>query len=242
MPVETGQVIETEEIIEEEVTESNNLNLTDELQAEKSIIKRIWKDPVKRKKAIYALLLGALVLLFLPEEEKVPSNATKVVKKEDNKSQPDPKQVLNLSKELENARNVAYELGVSFFEQSRYDLAQIEFQKVISIDPDYKKVQSYLEQTKMGLKRIAELEEQKRADEERIKMKKIIDELLVKAKEAVEKREVQVAENLFSQIIEKDPENFELSQLKIELEAWQKDQERKALEIALKEAERKKNG
>ncbi len=240
MPVETGQVIETEEIIEEEVTESNNLNLTDELQAEKSIIKRIWKDPVKRKKAIYALLLGALVLLFLPEEEKVPSNATKVVKKEDNKSQPDPKQVLNLSKELENARNVAYELGVSFFEQSRYDLAQIEFQKVISIDPDYKKVQSYLEQTKMGLKRIAELEEQKRADEERIKMKKIIDELLVKAKEAVEKREVQVAENLFSQITEKDPENFELSQLKIELEAWQKDQERKALEIALKEAERKK--
>jgi pSer/pThr/pTyr-binding forkhead associated (FHA) protein len=240
MPVESGQVIETEEIIEEEVTESNNINLSDDIQQEKSIIKRIWKDPVKRKKAVYALFLGALALLLLPEEEKEPKPTPKVMTKEEEKSQPAIKEVRRFSQELENARNVSYELGVSYFEQSRYDLAQIEFQKVISIDPDYKKVQSYFEQTKMGLKRIAELEEQRRAEEDRIKMKKIIDDLLVKAREAVKKREVQVAENLFSQIVEKDPENFELSQLKMELEAWQKEQERKALEIALKEAERKK--
>jgi len=149
-----------------------------------------------------------------------------------------PKKIL--SKELENARNVSYELGVSYFEQSRYDLAQVEFQKVVAIDPDYKKVQSYLEQTNVGLKRLQELEAARRAEEERIKTKKFVEELLVKAREAVKERQVQVAESFFSQITEKDPENIEVSQLKLELEAWQKEEERKALEKAAKEAARKK--
>jgi len=240
MPVESGQVIETEELIEEEVTENNAVNLNDDIQEEKSLIKRVWKDPVKRKKAIYILTFGALVMLLLPEEEKEIKTDSKISKAAPKKPEIQSTQNLKLSKEIESARNIAYELGVSYFDQSRYDMAQIEFQKVVTIDPNYKKVQSYLEQTNVGLKKLAELEAQKRAEEERIKIKKIIDELLVKAREAVEKREVQTAENIFSQIIEKDPENFELAQIKMELEAWQKDQEKKALELAAKEAERKK--
>src|SRR5690606_29936667 len=77
-------------------------------------------------------------------------------------------------------------------------------------------------------------------DEERIKTKKIIDELLVKAREAVKERQVQLAESYFSQIVEKDPENIEVAQLKLEIEAWQKEEERKAMELAAKEASRKK--
>src|SRR5690606_12415850 len=145
-----------------------------------------------------------------------------------------------LPKELENARNVAYELGVNFFEQFRYDLTEPEFQKVVSNDPNYKKVQSDLEETRAGLKHLAEIEAQKKAEEERIKTKKIIEELLVKAREAVKEKNVAVAESYFSQIIEKDPENIEVSQLKLELESWQKEQERIALEKAAKEAGRKK--
>jgi pSer/pThr/pTyr-binding forkhead associated (FHA) protein len=240
MPVESGQVIETEEFSEEEVTENNSINLDSEFQEEKNILKRYWKDPAKRPKLLIVLVAMGLLLLFLPEDETVVDPKVKI----DQTSVQNPKvnssNSLKLSKELENARNVAYELGVSYFDQGRYDLAQTEFQKVVLIDPEYKKVQSYFEQTKIGLKRIAELEDQKRAEEQRIKMKKVIDDLLVKARDAVNKREVSVAEGFFSQIVEKDPENFELSQLKIELEAWQKEQEKKALELAIKEAERKR--
>ncbi|MGE3610800.1 MAG: FHA domain-containing protein [Bacteriovoracaceae bacterium] len=241
MPVEENQVIETEEIQEEEVPleEGEELNFASEAPAEKSIIKRIWKDPAQRKKLIYALAVGAVVMLFLPEEPETPQVAPakkeEVVKKDESKEKPK----LTLTKELETRRNVAYELGVDFFEQNKYSDALREFQVVASIDPEYKKNQTYLEQTKAGLKRLEELEAQRRAEEERIKNKKVIEELLVKARDAVKDHHVQVAESYFSQIAEKDPENIELQQLKMELEAWQKEEEKKALEKASREAARK---
>jgi len=109
----------------------------------------------------------------------------------------------------------------------------------MEIDPEYKKVTTYFDQTKAGLTRLEELEAQKRAEEERLKNKKQIEELLVKAREAVKEKQVTVAESYFSQIAEKDPENIEVQQLKMELESWQKEQERIALEKASKEAARK---
>jgi pSer/pThr/pTyr-binding forkhead associated (FHA) protein len=241
MPVESGQVLETEEVIEEEISGDEDLTFNSDAAPEKSLIKRIWKDPAKRKRVLIVLSGLAILMLFVETEETAEDKPKKAnVTKEGPKNLEKDEKKLNLSKELENARNVSYELGVSFFEQSRYDLAQVEFQKVVGIDPNYKKVQSYLEQTNVGLKRIQELEAERRAEEDRIKMKKIIDELLVKAREAVKERQVQVAESYFSQIIEKDPENIEVSQLKLELESWQKEEERKALERAARESARKK--
>src|SRR5690606_33715458 len=217
MPVEAGQVIETEEVEEEIVTMDGDGDLTFDTSAppEKSIIKRIWKDPVKRKKAIYALAGVVLLWVMFGEESPKPEQTAVAEKTETETPAPETQKVL--PKELENARNVAYELGVNFFEQFRYDLAEPEFQKVVSIDPNYKKVQSYLEETRAGLKHLAEIEAQKKAEEERIKTKKIIEELLVKAREAVKEKNITMAENYFSQIIEKDPENIEVSQLRLEL-------------------------
>ncbi len=248
MPVESGQTIETEEI-EEEVISGDNTEVGFENDAppEKSIIKRILKDPAKRKKAIYFLaivVIGYVVLDPAPENtttkqspatvDSAGKNATDV-----NKDKNGEKPKVQLSKELEQKRNMAYELGVNFYEQAKYFEALKEFQIVIEIDSEYKKVQSYFKETQNGLKRLEELETQKRAEEERLKNKKIIEDLLVKAREAVKEKQVTVAESYFSQIAEKDPENIEVQQLKMELEAWQKEQERLALEKAAKEAARK---
>jgi pSer/pThr/pTyr-binding forkhead associated (FHA) protein len=239
MPVESGQTIETEEFEEEIVVdEEGNLDFNAEVAQEKSFIKRIWKDPNQRKKLIYGAVVIAGIFLFLedePEEPKKPKQApTEKVGKADEKKKP------SLSKELELKRNMAYELGVDFFEQNQYSKAEEQFMIVTSIDPEYKKVQTYLEQTRLGKKRLAEMEAEKRAEEERIKLKKIIEELVVKAREAVKERQIQVAESYFNQITEKDPENFEVQQLKLELESWQKEQERIALEKASKEVARKR--
>jgi len=239
MPVESGQTIETEEIEEEEVSvdENGDINFDSDAPPEKSIIKRIWKNPAQRKKAIYigaGLVLGYLFLV--PDEAPVQDKPK--IAKEAPKANDKNKKVL--APELENSRNMAYELGVSFFEQNKYFEALNQFQIVVGIDPEYKKVQTYLEQTKIGLKRLDDLEAQKRAEEDRIKTKKLIDELMIKAREAVKERNVTVAESYFSQITEKDPENIEVQQLKLELESWQKEEERKALELAAKNAARKK--
>lgn len=242
MPVESGQVIETEEIEEEEIVgDATDINFDADAPPEKSLIKRFKKDPAFRKKVIYIVAgLGLAYVLLGDSEDTTKKEAPKVAKEAPKKVDPNAKAKKQLSKDLENRRNIAYELGVSFFEQNKYAEALREFQSVAEIDPDYKKIQSYLEQTKVGLKRLEELEAQKRAEEDRIKTKKIIEELLVKAREAVKERQIPVAENYFTQIIEKDPENIEVSQLKLELETWQKEEERKALEKAARETARKK--
>ena len=241
MPVESGQTIETEEIEEEIVSaEEGDVDFTSEAPQEKSLLKRFKKDPAFRKKAMIGIVGIAIFLLFFgedePEKEAPKPNQAKAEQSKDLK---DSKPKIQLSKELEQKRNMAYELGVNFFEQNKYFEALKEFQAVIEIDPQYKKIQTYFEQTKEGLKRLEELEAQKRAEEERLKNKKIVEELLVKAREAVKEKSVTVAESYFSQIAEKDPENIEVQQLKMELEAWQKEQERIALEKAAKEAARK---
>jgi tetratricopeptide (TPR) repeat protein len=239
MPVESGQMIETEEIEEEMVdVAEGDVDFNSEAPLEKSLLKRIWKDPVKRKKLIVVSAFLIIGYLFLsPSEETASAPKAPVVKLEPKDKNVKPK--IQLSKDLEEKRNMSYELGVSFFEQNKYFEALKEFQTVMEIDPEYKKVTTYFDQTKAGLKRLEELEAQKRAEEERLKNKKHIEELLVKAREAVKEKQVAVAESYFSQIAEKDPENIEVQQLKMELESWQKEQERVALEKASKEAARK---
>jgi pSer/pThr/pTyr-binding forkhead associated (FHA) protein/Flp pilus assembly protein TadD len=242
MPVESGQTIETEEIEEEEIIgDASDINFDSDGVPEKSLIKRFKKDPAFRKKVIYVVAgLGLAYVLLGDSEDTSKPTKPAVAKEAPKKVDPNAKAKKQLSKDLENRRNIAYELGVSFFEQNKYFEALREFQTVADIDPEYKKIQSYLEQTKVGLKRLEELEAQKRAEEERIKTKKLIEELLVKAREAVKERQIPVAESFFNQIIEKDPENIEVSQLKLELETWQKEEERKALEKAARETARKR--
>jgi pSer/pThr/pTyr-binding forkhead associated (FHA) protein/tetratricopeptide (TPR) repeat protein len=244
MPVEAGQVIETEEIVEEEVNLSDGEELdfnTTEAVPEKSIIKRIMNDP-KKKKMVY--IVGGLIfaaIMLLPEEKDIPQEDKKKVTEEEKSAvkKDDPKK-LQLSPDQIKRRNIAYELGVSYFEQGKYFEAQTEFDKVIAIDPEYKKIQSYSEQNKVAQQRIAELEAKKREEAERLEKKKKIEELVVKARDAVKERSVAKAEGFFGKITELDPENMEVPLMKAEIEAWQKEEEKKALEEAAKIAARKK--
>jgi pSer/pThr/pTyr-binding forkhead associated (FHA) protein len=250
MPVESGQFIETEEIQEEEVSLDDGqegINFENEAPQEKSLVKRILKNPQQRKKAIYGLV--GIVLLWvllddgaedIPQENDKSKNPEQAVVKDEKNKDKDAKSKLQLSPEQINKMSVAYELGVSFFEQGKFFEAHKEFEEVKKINPEYKKVQSYFDQTAEALRRIEELEKEKRAEAERLEKKKKIEELLVKARDAVKEKKVQVAESLFGQIAELDPENIEVGQLKLELDAWQKEEERKALEEAAKIAARKK--
>ena len=56
----------------------------------------------------------------------------------------------------------------------------------------------------------------------------------------MKERQVQAAEGIFSKILEIDPENFDVPQLKLEINAWKKEQERIAMEKAQKDADRKR--
>ncbi len=249
MPVEENQVVEVEEIVEvgpEFEGQVDIENQANDLANEKSLIKRIMKDPKKKR---IAMIVGVLFLAWFMfgEEEPVKKPPTKAQKdaqktlaeKEANKQDELAKKI-NLSPEQLAALEATYQLGYELFQQGKYSESIIELEKVKAIDPNYKNTRLILDQANEGFRKLEELEQKRKAEIERKERMDKVKDLVEKAKEAVKERQAAVAEALFGKILELDPENFDVPQLKIEIDAWKKEQERIAVEKAQKEADRKR--
>lgn len=250
MPVDEDQEIEVVEEIEEEVDFDNvDEDFDEDYALEGAEEKSIFKNPQKRKKLIYGLVAVALVLMFLPEgEKKSPDKKAKaktdqakpaeekklepVVKDEKNK-----KRVLTKD-EISNAE-AAYQMGKTYVDQGKLGEALMEFKKVQAIDPNYKdQLNILIEEVLESLKNVERRQREIDAEKERqIRLKKIKD-LVERAKQAVSKREVSVAEAIFTEIVAIDPENVEVTRMKLELEAYEKEEMRKRLEAARIKKER----
>lgn len=229
---------------------------------EKSIIKRLlrdFKDPKKKKKMI---LIGAVIfmgiMMLLPDEptdtEKTKNSKKSESKKEgteesgENKSGNEKTQISGdnkkkerpLSKDQKSYVEGAYQLAKELHSVGKYSEAMMELDKILAITSNYKETKSLKESCKEGLAHLEELERKKREEEERRVLLQKVKELVEKAKEATKEKNVQLAEALFNQILSMDPENFDVPQLKIEIDTWKKEQERIELEKAEKEADRKR--
>ncbi len=246
MPVEENQVIEVEEIVEVDEDFDDEEGLAGEVEEveEKSFIKKIMKDPKKKRIVIIVgLLLLALMMMDGGDDDKSKKGGKKKKtrkslverdaerkKKKIAKSKYTPEQIEFL--------DANYILGKELFETGKYTSAILELEKVRGIDPSYKNTKQLIELAGEGLKALEELEKKKQLEIEKKERQKKIDILLEKASKAVKDRQASVAEALFSKILEIDPENFDIPQLKIEIDAWKKEQERIALEKAQKKADR----
>lgn len=274
MPVEENQEIEVIEEVEEVVTfdasenGSENVNAADPFSGtsevkEKSIIKRIWKDPAQRKKLIYGLVVLVVLWVFLDDSGKAPATKKPVASKEGAKEQsnllvtPDankqtddskdpnkpvaPKKVAKkMSKEELETVEARYLLAKDHYDKGKYREAMFELENIFSITPEYKKSRDMYDLSKQGLARLEQLEEQRRKEQEKRERQEKIKILVEKAKEATNDKKQEVAEALFGEILKLDPENYDVPQMKLEIEAWKREQERIANEIAMKEAERTK--
>lgn len=247
MPVETSETVEVEEVVEIPVAEGEELDAFGEevTQApqEKSIIKRILKDEASRKKAIYVLVgLVAAWAFLMPEEEpkKEPEKKpqeTKVAKAKDTKATNPNKK--NLTADQIAQLNSFYQFGRKHFLEGRYREAIEEFEKVIKVDPNFNdNVQSQLALAKEGLKKLEDLERQKQKEIEEAERKSKVEKLLKEAREFVQDKRIEMAEARFSEISLIDPDNIEVPRLKLDIENWRKEIQRKELEETQKKAER----
>lgn len=218
MPVEENQVIETEEIVEEE-SHFDELGAEEPVAGGKFSLKAILADP-KKKRIFYIVLVLFLVLLFVDDGSE--STSTSASKKPDAKKEPlKPKK--NLSREMLEQLEQSYLLARSYFSEGKYAESIAELDKIRPIDPDYKETAALYKTAKQGLQQLQEAERKKREEEERkIKMVKV-KELLEKARLAVKDKQVILADELFSQIFELDPENVDVASLKLELDAYKKE-------------------
>ena len=251
MPVEEGQEIEVQEIVEvdEDFDDTGMQEFGDQAGAPKSkslFSKEALKDPVKRKKLLYGLI-GLLALWVLLDEEPAKKPVPKQ-SKEDARLLESQKQGVNTTNPNEKKLTPeelamvesTYLLAKELIDVGKFNEALIELDKIKRIQASYKNT---LQLEALAKQKIAEIEalnrKQREEEEKRLRMEKV--KLLVEeAKTATEKKQVQLAEGLFAKIIELDPENFEVSRLKLEIDSYKREQERIEIERAAKEAERKR--
>ncbi len=223
--------------------------------------KSFLKDPAKRKKIIIGVVVLAGVLMFLPsgkDKEKVTGEKGKAKQERSNalnnkndkgKKDKDGKKIVNgkvvkqerkYSDEEKQFLASTYTLARELFNQGKYSETIFELNKIFNITHNYKNSRELVGWAKQGLAKLEEAERKRKAEEERRIRQKRIKELVVKSTKAVKERNAVLADALFAQIMELDPENFDVPQLRAEIDAWRKEKERKELEIAQKKAERQR--
>lgn len=248
MAVDENQTVEVEEIVEVQAEEGENLDALGEMindaPVEKSIIKRILKDEQKRKKVIYALVaLAAAWLLFdddtatkAPIDTKKVKAKTDSVKSETVSSNTAGKKITEDEKRALSAR---YEIGKNHYYNGRYREALDEFQKISVVDPNFNSsLQSLVALSKEGLSKLEEQEKKRQLEQAAAEKRVKVRDLTEKAKEFVKDRRVEMAQDIFNEIAKLDPENIEISRLKLELEDWQREKAKKELEEATKKKNR----
>lgn len=265
MPVDSTQEIEIEEIIEEEVDILDDDDLLDDelaLEGGQAVAssgnaslfsKETWSDPEKRKKPLF-IIVGLLLLWVLLDDG---GSKKKAPKKQD------PKQAnrsLFPDENTEGGNSVAGSAQQRTIDQlddetkkfviQNYELAKTEIisgnfgEGLRFLDRVYQHVDLYkesrdLEQfAKDELAKIEKLEKERKAEEERRAREIKIKEYLVNAQKAFDEEKIELTKSLMNKILELDPENLEVSQLKLQLDAYIKDKERKALEEAVAKARR----
>ena len=241
MAVDENQTVDIEEIIEVQTEDGEHLDafgdIVEDGPQEKSIIKRIWKDEAKRKKFIIGLVVVMGLYVVLDEEEKpAPKKATSKVAKV---AKPINVSQKVLTEERRRSFSALYEIGKDHYNNGRYREALVELQKIAAIDINFNSnLQALISFSKEGLKKIEEEEKKRQADlaaaERKIKVTKYLEE----AREYTKDRRVELANKTFNEITQLDPENLEVIRMKMELEDWLKEKQRKDLEEAQKKKER----
>lgn len=241
MAVDENQTMEVEEIVEVQAEEGEHLdalgNMVDNGPEEKSIIKRIWKDEAKRKRLIIGLAVVVGLWLFLdegekPQPKKVPVKKA-LVKTPINASQK------KLTDEQRRSFSALYEIGKDHYNHGRYREALNELQKIAAVDPNFNSnLQPLISFSKEGLKKIEEEEKKRQADIASAERKAKVKAYLEEARQYTKDRRVDMANKTFNEITQLEPENLEVTRMKMELEDWQKEKQRKELEEAQKKKER----
>lgn len=245
MPVEAGQVIERIEEVEEEIPLENmpssdggvDFSGNDSTQ-EKSIIKRIMKDPKKKR---IAMVVGVLLLLSVLMDEsdkkapkKAPAPKPEVAK--ETKQAEEKKNVL--SPEQIRALEARYKIAESYVKDKKLDEALAELEQILAVDANYANAKTLYVYVQNQNKIFKEEQEKLKLEAEKARIREEVKAMLVEAKEVVTARNLTRAEQLFAQILERDPENLDVTPLKQELEVWQAQEKAKSEAEARAKAER----
>ncbi len=255
MPVEENQIVEVEEIVEVgtnfddedgAVIDGESLGESGLSSGNQSLFsKEALKDPEKRKKLlIIGVVLVALWVLLDDGgggKKKVAKIKPKQGKAKEAALKKEEKLKVKLTQEQKEFVDSTYILAKDLFNSGKYRDTLTELDRIHQIIPPGYKKSKFMEQlTKEALKEEERLAEEARKKKEN-ELKKIkIEKLVKQTMEAFTKENIELAESLMTQVAVLDPDNQDIAELKLRIDAHKKKKEREALEKAQREAERKR--
>jgi len=251
MPVEENQSIEVEEVVEVSSDydeddldiEAGEFGAIEDAGPVPLFSKQALKDPVQRKKLIYGLVGLVVAYVLLAPDPSVDVSKKNKMKNAKLAKQPKKKlskPAIKLKPEQLEFVDSQYLLAQELIENGKYEQAILELDRLKQVIPEYKNSNQYYNTAKNGLAQIEALESKKREEIRRKERVAKVSKLVVKAKEAVKKKQETYAKSLFQEILSLDPENYDVPQLRLEIDEWRKEQDRIAVEKAQREAERKR--
>lgn len=249
MPVEENQFMEIQEIIEvdknfdgdlETVPEGGVANIDSTPTSNALFSKDALKDPEKRKKLIYILVVLVGAWVFLDDGKKpTPKINTKKTENIEEIASSTKKQ-RPLTKQEKEIVDAHYILVTQFHSEGKYAEAIMEADKIYAITPSYKNLDQYAALAKEGVKRSEQLEQERR-EKERERIRKIkVKKLIIKAERAIKDEKMTIAEGVLNEIVSLDPNNDDVLRMRREIKIYKNDQDRLAVEKAQKDAERKR--
>lgn len=248
MPVEDNQIVEIEEVVEVDSAfdEETSADLDgasfgqDTAPRNQSLVEKFKALPPIKKAIVVG---GILFLLSFLMEGETPKPVAPVETAADTTAVPEvttDENAIQLSPQQLELVEASYQLANTMMSRALYDEALMEIDNnILRITPEYKNATQL---RSIALRAIQERERIEQERQERIReqeRKEKVTQLITKAKEAVAQKNVPLAESLFTEIILLDPSNFDVSSMRIEIDAWKKEQERIAMEKAQKEADRR---
>lgn len=249
MPVEENQVVEVEEVVEVDADfddgdiDEGGASFGDAAApvGKQSLVQKFRSLPPK-KQLIYGGI-GIMLLLLLLEDDGTSSKAPPTTTENQQvEAEVTPvAEEVQLSPEILEIVEASYQLANTYIQRGMYDEALQELDNnIFRYTPKYKNADQLKQLALAGIEERERIEERRQREIREAEKREKVKELVERAKVAVKERNVLVAEELFAQIAILEPDNFDISALKIELDAWKREEERKAVLAAQKAAERKR--
>jgi pSer/pThr/pTyr-binding forkhead associated (FHA) protein len=234
MPVEENQTVEVEqseqEAYEEQAAQGDfAVEPAGDFSVEGATEeKSILKNPEKRKKLMYGVV-GALLLWVLLDDGEEPKKKTEGSKgkgKQEKVAGKDgqapikkaPIEKKNLSPEDLQMVSSAYDLAYAYASKGDYARAKEQLDIVVKIDKNFRQTPSLLLQVNEGLAELERLEKERQERQRRAEIKAKVKELLEKARKAFKDDTLDLSEQYINQIVELDPENIEVQDLRLQID------------------------
>jgi tetratricopeptide (TPR) repeat protein len=247
MPVEENQVIEIEEVVEVDADFEGEMGedgsaFGDEIEpmpvSAVGKFKWYWKHKWTKRQKIYGVVGLLLVLMFLPDGEPTKTTGKDGPKKAVAAKKKDQKSFTAEELELIDPK---YQLAKTFVNTGKYSDAMLSLDELLQLTKgrEYKQSGQLKAIAKKGLRRLEDLEKERRKEEQRVLRAAKVKDLVKRATKATNERRVELAEKLFSEIKQLDPENLDVSQLELDLKAWKDEEDRKSVAEAQIKSERR---